>query len=181
MVDLTAKTPCDGLLPVTIGPFELVELDLGRLTSLAPYAGMQKALSEALQSAHDVDFPAPNESSQNGDVRIIWFGRNTALLASSASTEAFAEHAALTDQSDAWAAVTLKGAGADQVLARLSPADLRLTVFPADRTCRTLLGHMNVSITKTSDTEFLILVFRSMAITLVDELQEAMEAVAARG
>ena len=89
--------------------------------------------------------------------------------------------AAVIDQSDAWASVVLRGSSAVDVLARLVPTDLRPTVFGAGATARTLVGHMSVSITRTEADAFLILVFRSMAQTLIEEITEAMEAVAARG
>ena len=37
MAELTAKSPCDGLLPVTVGALKLSEEDLGYLTTIAVY------------------------------------------------------------------------------------------------------------------------------------------------
>ncbi len=91
-----------------------------------------------------------------------------------------AAHAALTDQSDAWAMVRLEGAAAEDVLARLVPVDLRQSVFKRGHTARTMLQHMAVSITRISGEAFLILAFRSMAGTLVHDLETAMKGVAAR-
>lgn len=181
MVDLSSKTPCEGLLPVSIGAFLLQEVDLGCLTALAPYSGQGSALSGTIQSIYGVTFPEPNSTSTNDNTQAIWFGRDIALLIGPAPDARLADHAALTDQSDAWAAVMINGEGSEDVLARLSPVDLRPSVFTGGQTCRTLLGHMTASITRGPDNSLLILVFRSMAVTLVDELQEAMEAVTARG
>ena len=75
----------------------------------------------------------------------------------------------------------LSGAASVDVLARLVPVDLRRTAFPQGHTCRTLVNHMTASVTRQDEDAFLILVFRSMAQTLVEELHEAMEAVALRG
>lgn len=74
----------------------------------------------------------------------------------------------------------LKGAGAVDVLARLVPVDLREDRFKRGHTLRTQLYHMSASITKTGADTFVILVFRSMASTLVHDMKTAMEAVAAR-
>lgn len=175
---LKARSACAGLLPLSYGDVQLTEVALGPLTSLAPYKDKQKDLSEALQAAHGVSYPAPNQTDQNQDAQVLWCGRDMALLVGVSPDERLRGVAAVTDQSDAWAAVRLSGPGAVAVLARLVPIDLRLHVFPQGRTARTLLGHMNASITCTAPNSFLILVFRSMASTLVHELGEAMETVA---
>ncbi|WP_227269785.1 sarcosine oxidase subunit gamma [Roseobacter weihaiensis] len=180
MVDLEAKKPCAGLLPVAHPGTELVEVDLGALTSIAPFAGQQDAVSVALQNAYRLGFPAPNRTTGTKDRRLIWFGRQMVLLAGPAPAAALQKNAALTDQTDAWASVSLSGNRAEDVLARLVPIDLRRAQFGTGHTARTLLGHMNASITRTGADRFLILVFRSMAVTLVHDLNQAMEAVAAR-
>ena len=92
-----------------------------------------------------------------------------------------AGHAAMVDQSDGWAVLRLEGAGAAEVLARLVPLDLRAPQFRRGHTARTELQHMMASLTRLGPDAFLIMVFRSMARTLVHDLTSAMEAVAARG
>jgi sarcosine oxidase subunit gamma len=91
------------------------------------------------------------------------------------------KHAALTDQSDGWTVVQVQGAGGADVLARLTPLDLRPAVFKRGHTARSDLMHMAASITRTGDDTFMIMVFRSMADTLLHDLQRAMEGVASRG
>jgi len=181
VAELVAKSPCDGLLPLTLGGVTASEADLGTLTMVLPYCGRQKALSQALQTAHGMAFPAPNRATGKAGARALWFGREGALLAGPDPDPALAEHAALSDQSDAWAAVRLEGAGAEDVLARLVPVDLRAAVFKRGHTLRSQVAHMSGSVTRVGERAFLILVFRSMAATLVHDLKTAMEAVAARG
>jgi len=89
--------------------------------------------------------------------------------------------ASVVDQSDAWAIVILEGASAEDVLARLVPVDVRAARFKLGHTARTMLGHMTVSITRVGEQAFQIMAFRSMAKTLVHDLQRAMESVASRG
>lgn len=89
-------------------------------------------------------------------------------------------HAALSDQSDAWACVELTGPDVEDVLARLVPVDMRSASFKRGQSVRTLIQHMNGSITRIGADRFLVLVFRSMAATLVHDLKEAMESVAAQ-
>lgn len=180
MVELTAKTPCDGLLPLSIGEAQLTEVAAGVLTSLTPL-GDAAALGAALEKAHGLGWPAPLRARGKEGARCIWFGRDTALLMGPAPDPALGRHAAVVDQSDAWAVVQLKGPAAVAVLARLVPVDLRDGTFKRGHTSRTQLYHMSASITKTGADSFMILVFRSMAATLVHDMKTAMEAVAARG
>ncbi|MEM8579242.1 MAG: sarcosine oxidase subunit gamma [Pseudomonadota bacterium] len=177
MAELIAKSPCDGLLPRTIGTCTIAEVDLGVLTSVAPYKGA----GEVLKGPHGMTFPAPNRATGGEGARAIWFGRDMALLAGPAPDPSLAERAALTDQSDAWACVTLSGPDAEDVLARLVPVDLRAPGFAEGHSIRTQLQHLNVSITRIEADTFLILAFHSMAGTLVHDLVEALESVAARG
>ena len=181
MVELIERTPCDGLLPLTIGGVSLTEDLPAAMTSIAPYAGQAKPLNAALQAAHGVDFPAIGRSTGKAGARMIWFGQSMALLQGPVAAAELAEFAALTDQSDAWAVVRLDGIGAADVLARLVPVDLRGQSFKRGYTVRTELAHMMASITRIGPDAFQVMVFRSMARTLVHDLKTAMAAMLARG
>lgn len=181
MAELIAKSPCDGLLPLEIGAAKLTEEDLGAITSLAPCRGQEKPLGAALRAAHGMGWPRPNRATGKAGARAIWFGRDQAMLLGPEPDPALVRHAALTDQSDAWAAVQLEGAAVEAVLARLVPVDLRAAHFKRGHTVRSQLGHLAVSVTRTGDHAFLILAPRSMVGTLVQDLKWAMVAVAARG
>ncbi|WP_299723652.1 sarcosine oxidase subunit gamma [uncultured Tateyamaria sp.] len=181
MAELIAKTPLDGMGEKTIGTVTLAEVDLGALTSVAPYKGAAKAAGEALKKAHDTSWPAPLRATGKDGARAIWFGREMILLAGPAPDATLGVHAALTDQSDTWVAVTLSGARTEDVLARLAPVDVSLATFKRGHTARTQIQHMNGSLTRIGTDTFLILVFRSMAGTLLHDLERAMESVAARG
>lgn len=179
-LSLTPLTPCAGLLPLHIGSVTLTEIDAGHLTLIAPCKGKDKALSAALKAAHGMAWPAPNRATGKEGARAIWFGRVHGLLMGPAADPGLADHAALTDVSDGWAVVRLEGAGAAEVLARLVPLDLRADRFKRGHTARSDLRHMAASITRLGDSAFQIMVFRSMAQTLVHDLEAAMQGVAAR-
>lgn len=181
MAELIARTPCEGLLPVTVGGFSLTGVENVVLTSLAPYRGQEPALSAALKSAHGLAFPAPNRTTGKAGARVVWFGKGQAMLQGRMPHASLAKHAALTDQSDAWAVVRLEGPGAEDVLARLVPVDLRAESFKRGHTVRSDLQHMMTSITRVGRDAFQIMVFRSMAATLVHDIKTAMEGVVARG
>ena len=178
MGKLEPVSPCAGLLPLTIGALTVAEAEVGAITSITPFEGASKA---AVVRALGLPFPPPNQTAGNAERRIVWVGQGEGLLIGEAPDPDLGAYAAVVDQSDAWAVVTLSGAGGDAALARLVPVDLRLSAFPVGATIRSRLGHMNASITRTDDDVFLIAVFRSMAATLVHDLETALAAVAARG
>ncbi|MEL6313878.1 MAG: sarcosine oxidase subunit gamma [Pseudomonadota bacterium] len=180
MVELVAKTPMGRFAPLEIGAARLSEVDLGQLTSIAPFKGQDAAVSKALKDAHGMAFPAPNRATGKDGARAIWCGHRMAVLAGPLPSDALTADAALTDQSDAWTCARLEGAGAEAVLARLTPLDLRNTQFKRGHTARTELQHMAASITRVGADAFLILAFRSFADTLRHDLEQAMRGVAAR-
>lgn len=177
MAKLIANTPCAGLLPATSGSVEITEVETGPVTLVAPYQGQRKAVSDALNSALGVGFPAPNRALGT-QVRAIWCGMEQALILGADCPEL--DGAACVDHSDAWAVVRIDGPDAADVLARLTPIDLRPTTFKRGHTARTLLGHMTVSITKIGAQSFEVMAMRSMAATLVHDVKEAADHVAAR-
>ena len=179
-ITLEAASPCAGLLPLSIGALNLSEPAPGHLTALAPYKDKGKALGTALKAAHGMALPAPNRATGKDGARAIWFGRAHVLLMGPAPDPGLTDHAALTDISDGWAVLRLDGAGAADVLARLTPIDLRMGQFRRGHTARTEVKHMQAAITRLGDEAFLIMVFRSMAATLVHDLRVAMQGVAAR-
>ena len=174
MAKLIALTPCAGLLPLSIGGLEVVEVVPERLMSVAPFAGKNKDVSALLKTQVGSALSAVNRRSGS----VTWFGHGTWTVAGEVSLEGLA---AVTNQSDAWAVVALSGPQAEDVLARLVPVDLRASVFKRNHVAKTMLGHMSVTITRTGANTFEIIVMRSMAKTLVHDLETAMRGVAARG
>ncbi|MFK7835373.1 MAG: sarcosine oxidase subunit gamma [Sulfitobacter sp.] len=180
MVELKEKSPCFGLVPVSYGTVTLDEIDAGHLTSLSAFGGAS-GLSAALETAHGVSLPAPGRSVGKDGARCLWFSAREVLLVGPAPDASLSDHGAVVDVSDAWAVVELSGAGAVDVLARLVPMDLRDGAFKRGHTARTQILHLSASITKLGPNRFMIMVFRSMAGTLVHDLKGAMAAVASRG
>ncbi len=160
--------------PYEVGAFRLEALGLGQMTEVLPIGGAD--VGQAMQAAIGIGFPSPGESSVAADVRVLWFGRDAALVIG-ASVEI--EGALCVDQSDGWAALELGGNVRD-VLARLCPLDLRDESFPVGATARTLLNHVAVSLTRMERERWLLLAPRSYAATVRDKLERAAIAVAAR-
>ncbi len=179
MAELVARTPCEGLLPLTAGRFALNERHPAALTTIAPAPGREGAVSAALKAAHGMAFPAPGRATGREGARCIWWGPGVAMLVG--PPPAPLAEAALTDQSDGWAVIRLTGAGCEAVLARLVAVDLRPGHFRRGHTARTLLFHAPASLTRIGAHGFDIMVFRSMAASAVHELSVAMKSMAARG
>lgn len=180
VVELQAETPYAGLVPVVAEGISLSGIAPGRMTSIAPYKGRAEALAQALLQAHGLIWPAPGRMSGAEGGRLIWFARDMALLIGPDPDPTLAAHAALTDQSDAWAVLQLSGPGARDVLARLCPLDLRAGRLASGHTARSALGHMSASVSALEDDLFWLMVFRSMAGTLAHEVETAIFRVAAR-
>ncbi|SLN27804.1 sarcosine oxidase subunit gamma [Roseisalinus antarcticus] len=179
MVDLIALTPCAGLLPLTVGNLALAEVDAGPIHLIAPFRGGQAATDAALSKALGLEMPGPQATTRKGAARMLSVGPGQALLLGAAPPAL--DQAAVTDQSDGWAVVSVTGPDAREVLMRLVPVDLHPGAFAVGATARTMVGHMTASVTRTDEEAFEIIVFRSMARTLVHELSEAATGVAARG
>jgi sarcosine oxidase subunit gamma len=81
--------------------------------------------------------------------------------------------AAITDQSDGRAILSVAGRHAREILARLVPIDLHPSAFPADATALTLAGHISVQIWQDEAGDFQLACFRSFAEALYHSLAEA--------
>jgi sarcosine oxidase subunit gamma len=168
-------------VPVEEGALRLREIDMARVTSLAPYRGQAAALGAALRDRYGLGWPKPGQVIRGDAGAVQWFGRELALLIGPEPDAGLAAHAALTDQSDAWAVLRLEGAGAAAVLARLCPLDLRDRHFAEGATARTEVAHMAGAVTRAGPEAYEVMGFRSMAASLVHEIALAMRRVAARG
>lgn len=176
MPELISKSALEGR-SLSVGGVTLAEMDPGPITSIAVYPGGAKVVAKGLK-ALGLAMPEPNRFSEKKGARIVWTGRDQAFLTGGEAPSL--EGAAVTDQTDGWAVLTLSGAAAVDVLARWVPVDLRLAAFPVGRAYRTQLNHMNVVLLRTGDHSFEIMVFRSMARTAWHELEAATHMVAAR-
>lgn len=179
MADLIAKRPA-GIDPVTIGAVTLSEAPFAPIWAIMPYRGKTASLSKAMEKAHGVGFPAPNEMTGQDGVHCAFSGLDQAVLIGMVPDARLSAHAALTDQSDAWTHLVLEGDDVAAVLARLVPVDLSPAAFPVGSARRSSLGHMAALFLRRKATRFDILVFRSMAKTAVHEVERAMKGVAAR-
>ena len=177
MANLVATSSAEGRLPAAIGPMTLSEAPFAPITWVAPFQGQSASVSAALKAATGIGLPNPGEVLAWDGVKAVWAGPGQALIL---GAEVAPEGAAIADQSDGWIWLILDGAGAADVLARLTPIDLREDSFGVGQAARTLLFHMTATILRTGTERYEILVFRSMAATAVHDLTTAMRHVAGR-
>jgi len=169
VVELNERDWLDGQLPREVGPVTLHGVTMGPMWSVSPFAGQQAACVAALAKIA-VAWPARGRATAGA----MWFGLDQVMVQGAVMP---AMPAAVTDQSDAWACICVKG-DAVAVLARLVPVDLRA---PEGTVWRTLVGHMTAHITCVAEDAYDVMVMRSMAGTLLHDLTTAAQAVAARG
>ena len=177
MPELIAKSPLSGVWPVAHGDLRLSEHLVGPVTSVAILPGHEKAVARALRLL-GLTFPAPNTFVSVGEATLVWMARNQAFLIGLAQPDVAG--AALTDQSDGWAALRLEGVAASDALMRLYPIDLRLQSFAVGDAARAPLNHMQSVVMRTAPYAFDILVFRSMARSAWHEVEAVMKILAAR-
>ncbi len=177
MPELIAKSPLSGVWPVAHRGLRLSEHLLGRVTSIAVLPGQDKAVARVLKPL-GLAFPVPNTVNSAGDATLVWTARDQAFLIGIAPPDMAG--AALTDQSDGWAALRLEGPSAADALMRLYPLDLRQQAFAVGAVARAPLNHMQSILMHTAPYAFDILVFRSMARTAWHEAEAAMKTLTAR-
>lgn len=178
MTDLPARSPFDGIEIPTAAGVAVTPIDPGPMSLVQPYRDtMRGAL---LMHRHGLPWPEAGRSVSRGDTGVLWFGFDQVLLVGELPAPELRKEAAITDQSDAWAALKLSGPQAEAVLARLVPLDLDASAFPVGAVCRTGIQHIAGCILRDGPREFTLLVPRSMTKTVVHELALAARRVDAR-
>lgn len=175
MAELIAKAALEGQGSVARAGLVLSALPPEPIWSIAPFQGAD--LTPALAPL-GLAFPAPGQISTADGLQLVWTGRDQAFLFGGQPPEGL--EAAVTDQTGAWAGISLAGEGGEAALARLVTPDLRLPAFPVGHVLRTALNHIPAIILRHDRSEFHIRVFRSMARSAWTELVEVLDHLAAR-
>ena len=126
-----------------------------RITSIAPYPDQADALRARLGG-----FPAPGEVVTVQGIDLVWAGRDLAFAFGDDLPDGLGAFCALSDQSDGWCGFALQGAGAEALLARRLPFDLRK--MPSPGSARSVLDHLPVLVLRRASDRFEIWVWRSM-------------------
>ena len=182
MVELVSKSALDGLgLPFEAGSVTLSPADPAEMVSISPYKGNIAKVSTALKNAVGAGLSEVGSFEASGDIAVIWSGRNQWFVQGpegmSGKLGPVRKLAGVTQQGDGWACVEVTGPGAADALARLCPLDFE-TMSPGDA-ARSEFQHMQ-SVIRATKSGFEVMVFRSMARTLVHDLKGAVTSVAAQ-
>jgi len=178
VVELIPTSPLADLLPAEIGDTNLAEIRPAHVTLILPRKAAD--LARAMQAAHGLKLPAPCRSSGNDRLRLIWAGLGKYLLVGEApAAPALSRQAALVDQGGAYAIMRLQGGLATDILARLTPIDLRPAVFKRGHVALSELSHIPALILKRTNGAD-IMVPRSLAMSACTRLLDSMRRVAAQ-
>ncbi len=158
------ETPMIGGLPLEMGALKLRLVEHDAITAVMSAKGERPALFVEIGEVKD---------TEHGP--LVWAGQDQAFLFGSVEA---CEGAYLADISDGWVFFALEGEGAEHVMARLAPIELRKSKVFAGKSFRTQLGHLQALIV-TSEKGYEIGVMSSFAKTAMHEIKEAMETVAA--
>ena len=175
-LSLAATSPCAGMLPARAGALALTEAEARPIWALATPRDPNSA--QAALKSLALHWPAANARHVPGAAEIAFFDRQHCILIGAEPSAALQKALRVTDQSDAWAVVLLSGAGATEALTRLSTLDLH--AMPDGACARSPLGHMACHYTRLGADHWRLMVFRSMAATMVREVKEAMHHIDAR-
>ncbi len=177
MVDLTPMSPLEGAgLPMEIGRCVIDELRLGQVSAIIPFTGQRELTSRILRIALGMDLPAVGQATRQDGVELIWTGQNQWFLTGAPVPSDLEQMSGITDQSDAWAVLSLRGEDSAEVMARLCPLDLRH--FTSGQVARTEFAHM-MSIILPREGGYDIWVMRSLSKTALEHLSEAATGLSA--
>jgi hypothetical protein len=154
-----------------IGAVRAQALPMAAIHAIAPWPGRTAAVAVRLGG-----FPAPGRLVDTPTGRLAWAGRETAFLWGTPPD--LADLAAVTDQSDAWAGVVLQGSDAAEALSRLVAVDLATLAPPA--AIRAQLNHLPLLLIHSAPETYELWSYRSMAGTLVHEIEATLRGLAAR-
>lgn len=175
--------PSESLIgrPIEIGEAILTCNQPENILSVAPFKGQGMAVGEAMKVAIKINLPPVGSVTSRNGIRVMWSGQGQWFVVGEFDlgwlSDALHTNAAVTDQSDAWIALTLAGKDAGEVMSRLCSLDL--SELAQGQTARAEFAHMMSCITPTLD-GFEIMIMRSFSKTAVQHIQKVMVKLAAQ-
>ena len=152
---------------------ELRELvDIGKVSIAIPLKG-EKAVEKALVELFGITIPSVGRSVLSKDkmARVIRLGNDQLFVLlfdkipdpRSFVAEKFGNAAYLTDQSDSWVGLEIRGTKARQALERICMIDLHPDVFLEDYIARTLMEHLGTLIIRNGEDSYVLMSASSSA------------------
>ncbi|CAH2400166.1 sarcosine oxidase subunit gamma [Mesorhizobium ventifaucium] len=165
-----ARDVASGISLTEVRNFNLIQIMARR--------GKGAELASAATARFGVAAPAVPKAVSASDVTLIWSGPDQFLVLSKSGkhamdilSHAFSQSASLSDQSHARALISVAGAKARTMLAKLSSIDLHPTAFPIGAAAATSIDHTSVNFWRGNDRPdgqpvFNVLVLASFAESL---------------
>ena len=177
---LDAVSPLGGFA-VTHNDVTITEVTGGCVVSIAVPNGGLAALKTTLSKKLKLDLPEPGrlKLSKSGNAMLVWTspdqylylfdetGKDPAKTVGSA----LAGKVYVTDQSDAWACLEIKGNRKIEALERICPIDLHPDTFAVGMAARTMMEHLGVLILRDQPDRFLVLSARSSAQSMLHAVE----------
>ena len=144
MVELYATSASEAALPLKIGGVSVAEVATS-LFLVAPFKGKFTQAATVLNTQMGLEWPAVHELKRMGGAYVLWFDHaHIAFMGAEPSVE-LARYAAVTDVSDACCIIDISGVSVRNVLARVTPLDVRAKSFNIGMTQRSMVMHMQAS------------------------------------
>jgi methylglutamate dehydrogenase subunit D len=172
-----ARNVTPGISLTEIRNFELIQVMARR--------GKGAELARTAKARFGVADPDAPKVVQTADASLIWSGPDQFLVLSKGGkhtmeplTQAFSQSASLSDQSHARVLISVSGANARAMLAKLSSIDLHPAAFPIDAAAATSIDHTSVNLWRGNDRPdgqavFNLLVFATFAESLWHTMLDA--------
>lgn len=164
-----SRHPLDDLLPLEPGIRAVDHLDVPRssaIVSVMAMDGEESSVTAGLAASGGVSirFTGPGKwlaVSQSETPESLH--RNLSLL--------LAETAYFVDQSDGRVVFRLSGPNVRRILAKGIATDLHPAIFETGTSVNVLCGHISINLARTGENEFELIVMRSFAVALFDDLK----------
>ncbi len=184
---LTARPPL-GVEPIVGDGVEAGEVLGLSIVSIAAPIGGEAELGVSVNSVFGIGLPAVGEAirSENDGTWLLglqpgqWFAvfecpepRPLDVMRAKVADAAY-----LTDQSDSFAIVRIKGARSREALERICPIDLHPDEFSVGTVTRTLMEHLGVIILREDEDAFMLMSARSSARSFWHAVETSIRNVA---
>jgi len=152
-----------------------------KLLSVAANSKLQAAASSALEEHCNLSWPAITQSTSYENVHCLGLQAEQVFLLSEHSDVeheslalSLAETCVVTDQSDSWVVLEVKGTRTLDVLERICPIDLNPQTFFVGSVVRTSMEHLGVIVLRLENS-FLLLSARSSADSFLHSLTQSAD------
>lgn len=156
------------------------------MLSLSTRKGQETRLRAAIKKSYGLALPGPGTFAATDDMTAYYAGPEQWFLSSENNsltklTAITAALASVTDQSDSFAALSLGGPLARDVLMRLTSVDLDDAMFPSGSVTRTAMQQISVMIARVGDgPDYVLNTPRSTARGFADDVKTAITTLLAR-